>query len=50
MMCGKEVPVVLDRMQQGRIPGSVRHDGMPCEEIVAVSLKEIEMLNANGFD
>ena len=50
MMCGKEFPVALAMIQPEPFPGSFRHDGMPFEEIVAVSLKEIEMIQANGFD
>lgn len=50
MMCGKEFPVALAMIQPEPFPGSFRHDGMPFEEIVAVSLKEIEMIQDNGFD
>lgn len=50
MMCGKEFPVALAMIQPEPLPGSFRHNGMSMEKIIAVSLKEIDMIRANGFD
>lgn len=50
MMHGKKFPVALAMIQPEPFPGSYRHDGRTLEEIIAVSLKEIEMIQANGFD
>lgn len=50
MMGGKNYPVALAMIQPEPFPGSFRHDGKTVEEIIAVSLKEVELLKANGFD
>lgn len=50
MMHGKKFPVALAMIQPEPFPGSYRHDGRQFQEIVDVSLKEIEMLQINGFD
>lgn len=50
MIHGKEFPVALAMIQPEPFPGSFRHSGKTFEEITAISVKEIEMLHANGFD
>lgn len=50
MMKGKEFPVALAMIQPEPCPGSYRHDGKTIDEIIDISLKEIEMIKSNGFD
>ena len=50
MMRGKQFPVALAMIQPEPFPGSFRHEGKSFEEIIDISLNEIEMIEANGFD
>lgn len=50
MLREKEFPVALAMIQPEPCPGSYRHDGKSLNEIIGASLKEIAMIQANGFD
>ncbi len=49
MMRGKQFPGGTGHDTAGTVSGSC-HEGKSFEEIIDISLNEIEMIEANGFD
>lgn len=50
MFKNKSLPLALAMIQPEPMPGSYRNTGMPFDEIIQLSIEEVEMLENNGFD
>ena len=50
MLTKKDFPLILGMIQPEPCPGSFKNKGMKIDEIINISLKEVEMLQKYGFD
>lgn len=50
MFRGKKNPLALAMIQPEPMPGSFRNRGMTFDEVMEITIKEVQMLKDNGFD